>query len=178
MALIDENGRLFGKLNAFDALAAILIVAITAGFFLVQSGTYRTSSQVVERETDIQYQVLLKYVRTLQPDVFEPGKTLSVTIRNQPRGDIKIVDSTVKRAQAIIQDGKGSYTLVDDPTDPHNHNMLVTLQDHAMVTADGYVTNGVKVKIGMDITLEGFDYQLRHGTIVAIRDLSEQSPSS
>ncbi|MEB3288196.1 MAG: DUF4330 domain-containing protein [Vampirovibrionales bacterium] len=159
MALVDSTGRLFGKINVFDAALMLVFALIAAGIIAVQSGWHETSGEVVNGETDIEYSFLMHNAKTLRPDLFKPGKKISMTIRNQPRGEVTIVKSEVSPKKAIIQNASGQFTLVDDPSDPHGYEYLVTVKDHAVVTDQGYVTDGVKVKIGMTIDVEGFDFR-------------------
>lgn len=156
---VDETGRLFGKVNVIDAALMGLLFLVALGIIAVQSGWHQTSGQVVKGEADIRYTVLLRNVKTLSPNLFEVGKTLSMTIRNQPRGKVKIVDVKRTPRKLVVPSGSG-FQVIDDPVDLNGYDYLVTVEDHATVTEDGYVTEGVKVKIGSNIDVEGFNYRL------------------
>lgn len=91
-----------------------------------------------------------------------------MTVRNQPRGKVKIEQVVVKPKQAMIPSGGGNFRLTADPEDQFGYNYLVTLRDHAQVTEDGYVTSGVKIKTGMKILVEGMDFQIA-GVIVDVQ---------
>ncbi len=168
---IDSNGRLFGKVNVIDfsLLATLFLVAL--GIIAVQSGWHQTSGQVVKGETDILYTVVLRNVQTLKPDLFQPGQKLSMTIRNQPRGSVLITDVKRIPRKMILPNHAGGYQVVDDPLDHHGYDYQITVRDHALITADGYVTEGVKVKIGMSIEVEGFDYRIA-GLIANVQEAS------
>lgn len=169
---MDEHGKLFGKVNVIDfgLLGALFLVAI--GIIAVQSGWHQTSGQVIKGEADIHYTVLLRNFKTLQPDLFEPGKTLSITIRNQPRGHVRILDVQRTPKQLAVPTLTGKVNVVDDPADAYGYDYLIRLQDHALVTQDGYVTEGVKVKIGMPIEVEGFNFRV-NGIIADVQEASE-----
>lgn len=166
---VNDSGQLFGKINVIDFATLATVALVTFGIIAVQAGWHQTSSQVVKGETDIQYTIFMRNIQTLDPALFEEGKTLSMTIRNQPRGEVKILKVERKSPKVVVPAG-GGYNVVDDPTAPHAYNYLVTLQDHATVTNEGYVTNGVKVKTGMGIDVEGKNYRLP-GIIVDVREL-------
>jgi len=51
-------------------------------------------------------------------------------------------------------------------------NIWVTLRDHATITKEGYVAEGVKVKVGVPVDLEGFKYFV-HGGIVDVRPVAD-----
>lgn len=167
--LIDQSGKLFGKINVIDFGGLALAVLVTAGVLLVQSGMHRTSGQVVKGEGDIHYTVYIRNLKTMQPKLFEPGKKLSITIRNQPRGKVEIVDvkQTPKRSSYMLP--SGSLATMEDPADPYGYDYLITLKDHALFSDDGFVTEGIKVKVGLGIEVEGHDYRVP-GAIIDVRE--------
>lgn len=167
--LINQSGQLFGRINLIDFLGLALALLVAVGIIAVQSGMYRTSGQVIKGEGDIQYTILIRNLKTLQPDLFVPGKKLSITIRNQPRGEVPIVsvDRHAKRTSYMLPSGE--LKTVEDPADPNGYDYLVTLKDHATFTNDGYVTEGIKVKIGLSIEVEGKNYRVP-GIIVAVNE--------
>jgi hypothetical protein len=156
MALMDKNGRLFGRFNVLDTAVASLIGLMVLGVFVVQSGLHTTSGQVVEGESDIQIHVQISDFKTLDPQLFVPGNATHITIRNQPRGDVTITSAQCKRIQVSL----GNGAVANDAAEPNGHECFVVLRDHALVTKDGYVTEGVKVKVGLGIELEGFKYRV------------------
>lgn len=160
--LIDPSGRLFGKLNVIDFTMLFFLFLVAAGILLVQSGFYKTSGQQVKGESDILYTISLHGIKTMRPDLFKKGNALSITIRNQPRGNVLIVDSQMTPKRIIIPMASGSpgYQVIADPIEPNSYDYTVHLRDHALITGDGYVTNGIKVKIGLPIDVEGFNYRL------------------
>jgi len=166
---INQSGQLFGRINVLDFLGLGLALMVALGVIAVQSGFHQTSGQVIKGEGDIQYTILVRNLKTLQPDLFLPGKKLSITIRNQPRGEVPIlaVESSPKHASFVMPNGE--IKTVVDPSDSHGYDYLVTLGDHAFFTEDGYVTEGIKVKIGLGIEVEGRNYRVP-GVIVAVSE--------
>ena len=158
MALIDSNGRLLGTVNVIDACVGLLITLLVIGTLLVQSGWYQTSGKVIEGESDILIHVQLSDLKTLDKELFKPGEKTSITIRNQPRGAVTIVNSECKPLQVTLLDNHKPIA-VPDASEPNGHECFVTLKDHSLVTSDGYVSEGVKVKVGLGIELEGFKYR-------------------
>ena len=171
--LLDANGRLLGRWNLIDASTLGLLFLVALGIVGVQSGWLKTSSQVVQGETDIEYTILIRNLKTLQPNLFQPGKTLSITIRNQPRGQVKIVAAAVSPKKIIIPNTQeGTYDVIEDPIDRFGYDYTVRLRDHAIITPDGYVTEGIKVKIGLPIEVEGYHYRVG-GVIAEVREASK-----
>jgi hypothetical protein len=170
---MDDSGRLFGKINLIDFSALLVLLLAAVGVIAVQSGWHQTSGQVVKGETDIEYTVMLYNLRTLQPDLFKPGKTLSITIRNQPRGEVKIVNASYERKKSAVPLSSGQVNVIDDPTQPNAYDYRITLRDHALISHEGYVTEGIKVKIGLPIEVEGFNYRV-NGIISDVREVASR----
>jgi hypothetical protein len=175
--MLDQSGRLFGKVNVIDFTLLAFLFLVALGIVAVQSGWHQTSSQVIEGETDIEYTLYLRNVKTLDPEkLFLPNQMVSMTIRNQPRGDVRVVSVHYKPKQAIIPKGDGGYVTVPDPDDQHGFDYLVRVRDHALVGKEGYVTNGVKVKVGTNILVENFLFRLP-GMIIDIEDMQKANPA-
>jgi hypothetical protein len=172
---IDQSGKLFGKINIIDFSGLALALLVAIGIIAVQSGMHRTSGQI-KGEGDIHYTIYIRNLKTLQPDLFVPGKKLSITIRNQPRGEVTIVDAkhTPKRFSYMLPNG--TLKTMEDPADPYGYDYLVTLKDHALFSKDGYVTEGIKVKIGLGIEVEGHDYRVP-GAIIDIKEVAGSKPA-
>lgn len=167
MAILDGQGRLFGKINLVDGVISLAIILGVLGVLLVQSGWHVTSGQVVQGESDILISVQIPRLTTLDKNLFKPGAKTAITIRNQPRGDVLVesVKSTPSRVPFL--DGAGKPVAVPDVSQTNSYDYILKLKDHAKVTADGYVAEGVKVKIGLPIELEGFKYRV-YGKIVNV----------
>lgn len=172
---MDQNGRVLGKWNAIDFSFTLFLILVAVGVIAVQSGWHKTSGQTVEGTTTIEYTFLVRNAKSMTPDLFKVGDTLSMTIRNQPRGEVAIVKSETSRKKALIQNnthgGGNGYFVVDDPTEPNGYDFLVTVTDKAEVTKEGYVTEGVKVKVGLPIDVEGQHYRFP-AVIVAVKDVA------
>ncbi len=175
--MIDSSGRLFGKMNVIDFGGMALGLLVTLGIMAVQSGMYRTSGQVIKGEGDIEYTVYIRNLKTLQPNLFVPGKKLSITIRNQPRGEVSIVAVQQTPKQSSFMLPNGQLKTVSDPADPLGNDYRVTLKDHAQFTNDGYVTEGIKVKIGLNIEVEGKDYRVP-GMIIGVKEVASDSTAT
>ena len=172
---IDQSGKLFGKVNIIDFGGMALALLAAVGIIAVQSGMYQTSGQMIKGEGDINYTIYIRNLKTMQPNLFEPGKKLSITIRNQPRGEVMIVDVKKKPKQSSFMLPSGALKTVEDPADPYGYDYLITLKDHALFSKDGYVTEGIKVKIGLGIEVEGHNYRVP-GAIVDIKEVSGNLP--
>lgn len=170
MAILDKSGKLFGRINIIDFVFGLSVLLGVLGVFLVQSGLHVTSGQVVEGETDILIAVQIPKLTTLDPKLFVPGEKTAITIRNQPRGDVLIDKVETAPTKMTVFSSAGEALLIDDLAMANSFDNTLWLRDHAKITKDGYVTEGVKVKVGLPIELEGFKYRV-YGKIVNVKAL-------
>ncbi len=161
---------LWKKLSVVDLIIVLVIVLVVLGVVLVRRGAHVTSGAVVQGETDIQIVVQILGLETLDTELFKPGEKTSITIRNQPRGEVTILRAQATPMQVTLLDKNGNPTAVRDLARPHAYNFTVWLKDRAKITQGGYVAEGVKVKVGLPIELEGFNYRVS-GRISDVRVL-------
>jgi Domain of unknown function (DUF4330) len=173
MPLLDNNGRLFGKFNILDAgITALLLLAIL-GVVLVQSNMHATSNAMIEGESDIDIKVMFR-IRSNNPALLKKGDVTNISVRNQPRGEVKVVDVKQLPAEVMLS-VNGKPEAVVDATEINVQDYWVTLRDHATISKEGYVAEGVKIKTGLPINLEGFDYMV-HGSIVEVVPVASETP--
>jgi len=166
-----KNNKIFGIINIVDLIVIIAILLAITGLVLVKSGKFKTSGNVIKKEAVIQFDVTIKGQKVSRKEnLFKPGEKTFITIRNVPYTSLEIVKSTVTPVQSMIPDPKNpsKAVAVTDPTDHNLYNYLVTLKDNALVTDNGYVIGGNKIKIGLVVDLEGFDYRL-HGIVSDVK---------
>lgn len=167
-----NDGKVLGKWNILDASLVGVFALVAVGIMLVQSGSLVTSGKEVQGESDIRITVQIPSLKTLDKSLFVPGKTTAITIRNQPRGDVKIESVKISPVQAVFLNSLNHAVSVEDLSQKNSYDYTITLKDHALIAKDGYVTEGVKVKIGLPIELEGFKYRV-YGKIVDVNPIKE-----
>lgn len=163
--------RLRQALNPVDVGLLIVVALVALGIVLVQAGVHRTSSQAIQGETDVVFTVITTNTRTTHPDMLKAGDTTHLTVRNQPRGNVAIVAVTHKPHAMVVTNAAGQTHLIPDPTLAYSVDYELQLRDHALITSDGYVANGVKLKVGLPIELEGPTYRIP-AAIVAVEPAS------
>ncbi|OGH97742.1 MAG: hypothetical protein A2039_05080 [Candidatus Melainabacteria bacterium GWA2_34_9] len=94
-------------------------------------------------------------------NVLKEGDKSFITIRNVPYTKLEIVKVVKTYWQTPMPNPKDLTQSIaaTDPTTPYTFNFLVTLKDNAIVTPDGPVIGGNKIKIGLPIELEGYNYK-------------------
>lgn len=157
-----KDGKFLGKINIIDFLVVLFIILGLTGIFLVKSGKFLTSSQVNQGTKEVQFDVLMRGIKLSKEfDVLKVGDKSFITIRNVPYTKLTILKAEKSLWQTSIPDPKNPTRAIAvvDPTTPYTYNFLVTLKDNAIITPDGPVIGGNKIKIGIPIELEGYSYK-------------------
>ncbi|NET33623.1 MAG: DUF4330 domain-containing protein [Cyanothece sp. SIO1E1] len=175
MAILDAKGRLFGKVSLLDVGAALIILMVIVGIFLIP-GTSGSVAQVGVQTKPVEVDIMVRGLTVRDPQVFlknlqETQKT-NIIIRNQPYGqvDVKSIQSLPRSVSVPQPDG--SVIALDDPRPELNYtlDMLITLGGDAQITSSGPVLGNSKIKIGTPVELEGTIYNFR-SSVVDVRIL-------
>lgn len=169
MAILDSQGRLFGKISILDLGAALVILLVLVGIFVVP-GTSGTSTIAQVTTQPIEIDALVRGLSIRDPQVllqeFAKTKKVNIIIRNQPYGQVDI--KSVKQLPRLIAvpQPDGSLKALPDPRpDAYSTDLLLTLGGKAQITKDGPVLGNNKIKIGTTLELEGFNYNFNASTI-------------
>ena len=157
-----KDGKLFGKVNIIDLIIVLFIILAIAGVYLARTGKYVTSSNVNLGTKEVQFDVVIRGAKfSSDRRIFNVGDESFITIRNVPYTKLKIFNVVRNPWQIAIPDPKNPSRViaVDDPSSPYTYNFMVTLKDDAIITPDGAVIGGNKIKIGLPVELEGADYR-------------------
>ncbi len=174
MAILDSQGRLFGKINLLDLGAVLVIVLVLIGIFLYP-GTSGSVAQVNEATKPVEIDLVVRGLNVKEPEqlftkgqLTKGGKT-NIVIRNQPHGslDVKSVEQ-LPRTMLVAQPDGSLKEYTDPRPNQFSTDMLLTLQGKATIRPDGPVVGNSKLKIGNPIELEGFNYNF-NATVIDVR---------
>lgn len=155
------------KLNFLDLLIICTILFSITGYLLAKAEKTQLN-KIIEGKESIAIEVLIPDVFSESTDLFMIGDKSAITIRNRPYTKLKIIKTELTPKQTVIPVLSGSlYKIIPDPTKLNIKDYIVTLTDEALVTGDGYVIGGNKIKIGNQIELEGFNYRL-NGKVINV----------
>ncbi len=160
-----KNFKLFKVFNIFD-IAVILILFITVvSALLFISGKFNnvpvSNENIITK--DVEFDVILRGEKVSRDgDIFKAGEKTFITLRNVPYTELEIVKAERTRELYTVPDPENpkKALAVENPAFPNTYNFLVTVADKAVITDDGIVIKGNKIKIGLPIILEGYDYRL------------------
>ena len=164
------------KLKPFDYIIIIAVIAVVLIGALAYLGKNKFSKSPVEATKKIAFQVMIRSVSlTDAKNPFKIGEESFITIRNVPYTKLQIIDvaSSPKKTILPVNNPQQPFIVIDDYSQPFQFDFVVTLIDDAKITKDGPVVGGNKLKMGLPIVLEGFDYRFG-GTIVNVRILSDE----
>jgi len=149
------------KFNLLDIILICAIILGLGGFLLVKFGKHQTANNVIEQRSPIEFDATF----TAQPitakeSLFKVGDSAFITIRNVPYTELKITNFNISPWKTAVYDTTKNVFAIKDPARDNIYNLNVTLKDDALITKDGAVIGGNKIKIGLPITIEGFKYRL------------------
>lgn len=167
MAVIDSQGRLFGKISILDVGAVLVILLVIVGVLLPSTGVTQTGgSQPVEVD------VVVRSVGSQNPqELLKVGNKTSIVIRNQPYGEVKIKGVRELPRNVAVPQPNGTIKSLPDPRPEAilTKDFLVTVAGNARMTPDGPVLGNNKIKIGTKIELEGLTYDFVDLNVLDVR---------
>lgn len=172
MAILDKQGRLFGKLSIVD-VGAIAVISLTLiGLFLVPSNTGTSIAQIVSAETKpVEVEMLVRGLSVVDPDnLIKAGEKPNIIIRNQPRGKVTVKVVKLLVPKIPVPKADGTLNIIPDPRldETYGRDFAIILGANAKVTADGIILESEKVKVGTPIEIESAKYIMR-GSVMAVR---------
>ncbi len=176
MAILDNQGRLFGKLSILDVAAAIVILVVIVGIFFFP-GTSGSIAQVGAKSKSVEIDVIVRGISSTDPAAFvkdvEGSKTASIVVRNQPAGKVTVKSVKVLPRTIAVPQPDGKVVALPDPRPEAQYltDLLLTLTSSAQVTDGGTVIGTAKLKIASQVELEGTRYNITGG-IVDVRLLN------
>lgn len=175
MKLLDEQGRLFGKISILDLGAAATIALAIIGIFVVPGPTGSNTIAQVKTQP-IEVDILVQGLRVRDPadlqTKLQASETTEIIIRNQPFGKVDLLASEFFPRTVEVPQADGSVVAQPDPRpgEQFTSDWKITVGGAAQITENGAVLGNSKVKIGITVELEGFDYNFR-GSIIDVRVL-------
>ena len=156
-----KNGKLFGKINLFDAAIILLIVVlIIAG--ITKFKTFNETVDASEMGT-ILYTVTIYNVRDYTADAFVSGDIVFDTGTDINIGRIKSVEKKPAKTLSSLTDGK-----VRVLENEYRCDVTLTIETTGTVTDAGYFANkSIELKVGSEKNIETL-YAITYGKITSI----------
>ncbi len=156
--IVDEKGKLFGKINLLDLLLILIILAAftAAGIYFLGGGTLKA-----EKTVPIVYTVEIKNKDLEYFDHLVAGEQVISGITKEKMGKIKAV--TVTEAQNITQ---ADDALILSTTEG-KHDGRVQIEADASLTYPDLMLGNEDVKIGLSVALRS-ESAAMHGYIIDV----------
>ena len=150
-----------------------LILVIGVGLYTAK-GMRTTASKQIESKSPIEFEVYLRSVTISSATCpIVTGEKTFISIRNVPYSDLDITGvKSIPKKTAVCAKNSDGFILVPDPAYADTFDIIVKVKDEAIITKDGAVVGGNKIKIGLPITLEGKTYKL-NGTVSDLKIMDE-----
>jgi len=177
MHILDNKGRLFGKVSILDLAAALVILLAIAGVFLIPGGSGSVAQLGVQTKP-VEVDVVIRGLTASNPQTLiqqiRASKTANIVVRNQPAGAVSVKGIKQLPRTVPVPQPNGSVEAKDDPRPEVQIvvDLLMTIAGNAQVNDAGVVLSNSKLKIGTPVELEGKLYNMT-GSIVDVRVESE-----
>jgi len=134
MAIIDDKGKVFGRINLIDLTLILGIFVIAAFAFVVL--TKQGKVVTVPEDKVVEYTMLVKAIRPDVAGYIKQGDIVKKQVTQGPIGMVKSVD--IRPAQMVLDTSDGNKVLATSP-----------------VEKDTYITIETKGRVGKDIIATG-----------------------
>jgi hypothetical protein len=168
MRLIDERGRLLGKVSLLDLGALAIVVAAIVAVLFFPGRQVGSVVQVGGGPTLlVEVDMIVRGVSSRSLEPFQAGQKADLIIRNQPYGQVEVVrvENVSRTVPVVFPDGR--VENLPDP-EPYRFDLVFTLRGRGQRTENGIVLGNNRVKVGVPLELETFSYNLR-GTVMDVR---------
>lgn len=151
MALKDNKGKSFGKLNMVDYIIIFVLLALVGGVYYVFFGG--SDKQVVET-SKVLYEFEITNVNKAFVDAITPGDPIRDNIRGSEIG--KVVSKASRNATMLNEDIiNGRYVIADVPD---MYDVVITIEGQANITPANIIVGGAEIKVGKKFSIKGKGY--------------------
>jgi len=135
--MIDEKGRLFGKISIIDIFVILAVIVLTVGF--VYNRTSQHVRQIIMADTPLQVTFLIEGVRDFSLVAVEEGDIFFRQHERVPLGSVTSIEAGPAYDIVIRTDGTAEYVPLED-----RFNMYITLASVGSITHTGFFINGTQ----------------------------------
>lgn len=143
-----KDGKLFGKINVFDVVICLLIIAlVVAGF-----KKFKIFNNAVDATSagKVTYTFVINDVRDYTANAFVSGDYLFDTNTDINIG--KITDVEIKDAKVMKSLATGKSVFAENP---YKRDVILTIESPGSMTNDAYFANkSVELKVGSEKKVE------------------------
>lgn len=148
MKVLDEKGRLFGKISIIDLLVIVVIVGVVAWFGYSMFGK-NLRTEVSQREEETEIVVVASGMRPTTAEAIAKGGKIFEFKTGACVGEVVGVETEPTVVWLLEGDGRWVQTQSDDKVDA-----FVTIRGTARIGENVITMNGVEIRVGGSIGLK------------------------
>lgn len=153
MKLIDEKGKIFGKVNIIDLALILIVLLLVSGVgykLFLQKNNSALEQPKEEKEAEITF-----YIKQCIPESKDAIKKGDKLIIENELSEVEVikVETEDSRVMGINEFGEAVVT-----TSPLAIDMYVTVRAKVDVSVAGITLNEEKIKVNTDFILETIDF--------------------
>lgn len=148
MRLLDDKGRLFGKLSVIDLLMLLVVVALAVWFGYSMFGR-NLRQDVSQRQEETEIVVVVSGIRpTTAEAIAKGGKVFEFKTGAQVGEIVKVA---TEPAKIWLVEGDGKWVQIESPD---RVDAFVTIRGVARIGEDVITMNGVEIRVGGSLSLK------------------------
>lgn len=177
--VIDEKGRLWGKVNIIDLLVVLLVIA-AAVFLIVRRLPGKETGETEESKQNVTYQVL---VTRVDPVVYDTVKSSLDGAENQRLQmfssdtnsflDAFIVNCEAKPHVEYVATSQGEIKRVESSGDDQRLDLVFTIEGES-TNPNTHAVGLQQIRVGIGHTIKTTQFEL-YGSIISLS--IEEEPS-
>ena len=162
MKILDEKGKLFGKVNLIDLIVVLVILAGVAAVAWKLGGS-AVSEAINSNATTLRYEVVCTNVN---PEAAE-GAVADIGGQLMSNGDLldgHITDCVIEPHMETVLDSDGNPKQVEDPS---VRDLRFTIETKVSLAANAYAVGSQEVRVGKSHIVKTVDIEF-NGTVTAV----------
>lgn len=156
MKLIDEKGKLFGKLNIVDLVVVVIIIAIVAAV-VVRFTSSKLNANGLNPASEDQYCYVTAFASLQVPEVAESLNIGDHIVAGGKYTDAEIVDIKVEPAAYVGVNSEGKAVYSEHPI----------WKDVTVVIKEKIDPSNITIKVGGQEARVGYSYIVKTQTVEA-----------
>lgn len=164
--MIDQQGKVFGRVNIIDLSFFIVLVGVLAGLLWVYMGQSPLDKKILARG-QAEVTVAIRGARIMDPSILKEHEKVFLTIRNQRYEPVEVTSIKQWQRQVVFLGKDNKPVVFPDPTAPEVRDIDLKFVHAAEKTAEGYDMDGHHLKVGNTVDLDAFGYRMR-GSITQV----------
>ncbi len=148
MKLLDNKGRILGKISIVDLFVVLVLVAgaVWLGYSMFGKNL---RSDVAERQHETEFTVITSNIRPTTAEAIAQGGKIFEFKTGACVGEVVSVKTEPARVWLVEGDGKWAQTQLQDRVDAY-----VTIKGIARVSENVITVSGVELRVGGSLSLQ------------------------